>query len=121
MSVDTRHVSRDSLFLFADLAFDGRGETARVKVRNLSSGGMMAEGGPAVSTGERLTIDLRNVGAIQGAVAWVQGNRYGVAFDGEIDPKLVRAPLATNADDGPRYGRVDGSAHGLGDHAVRRV
>lgn len=120
MSVDTRHVSRDSLFLFADLVFEGRGEAARVKVRNLSAGGMMAQGGPPVSTGERLAVDLRNVGSVGGTVAWVQGNRFGVAFDVAIDPKLVRDQIPAASADNRRLGGSSGSAI-YGDSFVRPV
>lgn len=94
-SLETRHVSRDSLFLFAQLTFEGRSDSHRVKVRNLSAGGMMAEvDGFAVSRGDRLVIELRNVGSVSGSVAWAQANRFGVAFESEIDPKIVRAPTA---------------------------
>ncbi|KWV95556.1 MULTISPECIES: PilZ domain-containing protein [unclassified Erythrobacter] len=104
-SVDTRHVARDSLFLFADLTFEGQSESTRVKVRNLSAGGMMAESSEIVaSRGDRLAIDLRNVGIVRGSVAWTQGNRFGVAFESDIDPKVVRAPIGTSPET-PRYAR----------------
>ena len=117
-SVDTRNVARDSLFLFAELALETQGEKARAKVRNLSAGGMMADGGGiAVSRGDRVTVELRNVGAVKGTVAWVQGSRFGVAFDHEIDPKLARAPVGTG-DQPPRHtravlgvGAVDATEH----------
>ena len=102
-SVETRNVARDSLFLFAQLTFEGRAAAERVKVRNLSAGGMMAEtGGAEASQGDRLTIELRNVGAVKGSVAWTQDDRFGVAFDTEIDPKIVRAPVGSTAP-APRY------------------
>lgn len=98
-SVETRNVARDSLFLFAQITFEGRPETHRVKVRNLSAGGMMAEvNGFTASRGDRLTIELRNVGPVKGSVAWAQANRFGVAFEAEIDPKIVRAPAAAAED-----------------------
>ena len=98
-SVETRNVARDSLFLFAQLTFEGRAAAERVKVRNLSAGGMMAEtGGAEVSQGDRLTIELRNVGAVKGSVAWTQDDRFGVAFDTESDPKIVRAPVGTKTE-----------------------
>lgn len=90
-SVDTRNVARESLFLFAEVALEGIGATMRVKVRNLSSGGMMAEAGRPVTSGERLVVTLRNVGEVPGTVAWVEGNRFGIAFEREIDPASVRA------------------------------
>lgn len=90
-SVDTRHISRDSLFLLAQVRLAGMSSEFRVKVRNLSAGGMMAEGDVPVVPGSRVKILLRNIGWIDGGVAWVQDNRFGIAFDNEINPKLVRA------------------------------
>lgn len=104
-SVDTRNVGRDSLFLFAELAFEGQPNSVRVKVRNLSAGGMMAEGALVANCGDRLTVKLRNVGDVRGSVAWVQGNRFGIAFASEIDPLLARAPVGTSLADLPRYAR----------------
>lgn len=88
-SVDTRQGERDSLFLMADLRLDGRDQVHRVKVRNLSAGGMMAEGKVKVMRGMLLTVDLRNIGTVEGAVAWVQDDRFGIAFAEEIDPRLA--------------------------------
>ncbi|WP_336987463.1 PilZ domain-containing protein [Altererythrobacter aquiaggeris] len=96
-AVETRHIPRDSLFLAADVRFDGMPDTYRVKVRNLSPGGMMAEGSVPVSRGAQLLVDLRNVGTVEGSVAWVQDNRFGIAFTDEIDPGLAREPVSGNA------------------------
>ena len=94
-SVETRNVTRDSLLLFAQLTFEGRSEAIRVKVRNLSAGGMMAEeSGVTASRGDRLMIELRNIGIVKGSVAWAQGNRFGVAFENEIDPRSCGPPSA---------------------------
>ena len=95
---DARHINRDSLFLMATVQVEGRRDESRVKIRNLSVGGMMAEGEVKVMRGERLCIDLRNIGWIEGSVAWVQDNRFGIAFATEIDPRAVRgAPVVTTA------------------------
>ena len=107
--VDTRSLSRDSLFLLAELRLDGQSTVERVKVRNLSAGGMMAEGGPTVQAGTRLSIKLRNLDWIEGNVAWVQDNRFGIAFAKEIDPKVPRASVATEGDlNTPRFVRPAG-------------
>jgi len=100
-SVDTRQVNRDSLFLLAQLRVDGQDELLRVKVRNLSAGGMMAEGEARVARGSMVAVELRNLGWVEGSVAWKQDNRFGIAFAEEIDPAVVRAPV-TSAD-GPAY------------------
>ncbi|MFZ1742527.1 MAG: PilZ domain-containing protein [Pontixanthobacter sp.] len=103
--VDTRNISRDSLFLMADVRFDGEGFDHRVKVRNLSSGGMMAEGEAAAVRGKNLSVNLRNIGAVPGIVAWVQEGRFGIAFAKEIDPKLARAPVGNGDLSAPRFTR----------------
>ena len=106
-NVDTRQVNRDSLFLLAQVRVDGRNEVARVKVRNLSAGGMMAEGEAKVMRGTLVAVELRNLGWVEGSVAWKQDNRFGIAFVNEIDPTVVRAPVASQAPDfdAPRYTR----------------
>ena len=92
-NVDTRQVGRDSLFLLAQVRVDGAGDNGRVKVRNLSAGGMMAEGDVKVVRGARIAVELRNLGWVDGTVAWTQDNRFGIAFIDEIDPKVARAPV----------------------------
>lgn len=91
--VETRSVARDSLFLLADVRVEQNAETFRVRVRNLSDGGMMGEGQLRVQRGHRVSVELRNIGAVGGTVAWVQDNRFGVAFDEEIDSQKARRPL----------------------------
>ena len=106
-SVDTRQIPRDSLFLLSTLRLDGEERLNRIKVRNLSAGGMMAEGEVRVRRGTLVHVDLRNIGWVMGSVAWVQDNRFGVAFADEIDPKLVRQPVTGNGDDeAPTYTRT---------------
>lgn len=98
-NVDTRQVNRDSFFLLAQLKVASEAEEHRVKVRNLSAGGMMAEGDVKVSLGQLVSVQLRNIGWVEGSVAWAQGNRFGIAFIEQIDPKQARAPISA-ADDG---------------------
>ena len=106
-NVDTRQVNRDSLFLLAQVKVDGQDAAYRVKVRNLSAGGMMAEGDARVSRGALVQVELRNLGWVDGTVAWKQDNRFGIAFVDEIDPGTVRAPGAPAAEPSefevPRY------------------
>ena len=89
---DNRHITRDSLFILAELKFEGQDAEHRVKVRNLSAGGMMGEAPLKIARGAVVLINLRNAGWIEGTVAWVQDSRFGVAFREEIDPLSVRAP-----------------------------
>ncbi|HEY6814330.1 MAG TPA: PilZ domain-containing protein [Croceibacterium sp.] len=123
-SVDTRQVNRDSLFLLAQLRVDGQQEVARVKVRNLSAGGMMAEGEARVSRGSMVAVELRNIGWVEGSVAWKQDNRFGIAFVDEIDPSVVRGP-ATSTDTGgfeiPHYTRNYQASHQLDPNRLRKI
>ena len=88
-----RQIARDSLFVMAELRLDGVEGEQRVRVRNLSSGGLMAEGTFRVQRGQMVWINIRNVGWVEGSVAWVQDTRFGVAFREEIDPQVVRNPV----------------------------
>lgn len=110
-ALDTRRVSRDSLFLMADLAVEGR-SAVRIKVRNLSDCGMMGEGEIEIASGNRIVVDLRNIGKVSGKVAWARDNRFGLSFDRIIDPKRARAPVGTGFAQSPRYARpaIDPSA-----------
>jgi len=96
--IDTRSDSRDSFFLLANICVDGAREPSRVRVRNLSNGGMMGEGDALVRRGDCVTVELGSVGAIPATIAWVQGRRFGVAFDREIDAERARRPVATASD-----------------------
>jgi hypothetical protein len=92
-----RQIARDSLFVMADLRLLGTEEAHRIKVRNLSAGGMMGEGSVRVTRGTPVQVSIRNIGWVDGAVAWVQEDRFGVAFNDEIDPKVARAPVAVGS------------------------
>ena len=87
-SQDRVQISPDR-FLMAELAVAGRDGVHQIRVRNLSSGGMMGEGDVAVDRGSQLAVDMPNIGSVSGTVAWVQDDRFGVAFDEEIDPGQV--------------------------------
>lgn len=101
---ELRHITRDSLFVMADLRVDGLEGEHRIRVRNLSSGGMMAEGTFIVQRGQVVWINVRNIGWVEGAVAWVQDSRFGIAFREEIDPRVVREPIVAG-EGTPRFVR----------------
>ena len=92
MDAENRQIARDSLFVLVELRLDGQDLDHRVKMRNLSGGGMMAEGSLRVTRGLGVWVNLRNIGWIEGTVAWVQESRFGIAFRNEIDPSFARAP-----------------------------
>jgi len=88
---DQRNLPRESLFVLANLRLNGDDTLHRVKVRNLSPGGLMAQSPLRIARGTALALELRQIGWVSGVVAWVQETRFGVAFDAPIDPKLIRA------------------------------
>lgn len=113
-----RQIARDSLFVMADLQIDGIEGEHRIRVRNLSSGGLMAEVPLKVQRGQLAWVNLRNIGWVEGSVAWVQDNRFGIAFGEEIDPRLARAPVAAGATT-PRHVRPP--LAGLDPTALRKI
>jgi len=106
--METRSLSRDSLFLLATVRIEQKPDLHRVRVRNLSDGGMMAEGNKVpVQRGHRVCVELRNVGEVMGSVAWVQDNRFGISFEVEVDSQRARRPL--NGEPDPALGMVERS------------
>lgn len=98
--------ARDSLFLLADLMIEENGEQHKVKVRNLSAGGMMVESDLDVAQGQSIVVNLRNIGPVRGEIAWARSGRFGVAFNRPVNPKLARKPVGTSVDETPRYLRT---------------
>lgn len=84
-----RGQNRDSLFVKAVLRFPVTGDEREVRVRNISSGGLMAEAPLRTPRGDPLEVHLRNIGWVSGKVAWVAESRFGIAFDYPIDPKMM--------------------------------
>ena len=89
-----RGETRDSMFLHAHVRPAAGGSSIQVRVRNLSSGGMMAEPDVHVAQGGRVVVELRGIGEIEATVAWTMVGRAGLAFDQEIDPRLARKTVA---------------------------
>ena len=88
--------ARDSLLLSAQLRIGGEPEVT-VRVRNLSSGGLMAEYAQPVVSGTPVEVDVRGIGRIGGRIAWAAEGRIGIAFDREIDPMSARKPVAARS------------------------
>jgi hypothetical protein len=96
-----RRDERDSLFLLAKLAPEGHtGLSGVVRVRNVSSGGLMADAPEDYPPGTRVQITLEGIGLVLGAVAWAEAGRVGIAFDHPIDKTRARKAVAKKDDDG---------------------
>jgi hypothetical protein len=92
-----RGKNRNSLLVKAVLRFPNTKEEGEVRVRNISSGGLMAEAPLRAPRGEPVEIKLRNIGWVSGKVAWVAESRFGIAFDYPIDPKRQNRALSFRA------------------------
>lgn len=88
-----RSGSRDSLLLTAQFRVTGSDQVQQVRVRNLSSGGLMAEFAGPIMPDTSVEIEVRGVGWVSGRIAWATDGRVGVAFSTEIDPLLARKPV----------------------------
>ena len=101
--ISTRTNQRDSLFLLTSLcAPDGHFRT-KVRVRNLSATGLMADCPIPIAKGEAVLLDLRGIGPVAGSVIWVQGERLGVLFDQAVDPQHAREPVRRSGNPMPDY------------------
>ena len=91
-----RSGARDSLLLSAQLRV-GEDPEVTVRVRNLSSGGLMAEYAQPVVQGMPVEVDVRGIGWVSGRIAWATEGRIGIAFDREIDPMAARKPVSVRS------------------------
>lgn len=90
-----RRDQRDSLFVMARIKpEDHGGEGTAVRVRNVSSGGLMADAPDDYRPGMRVKVSLEGMEDMGGSVAWAEAGRIGVAFDHPIDKNRARKPKA---------------------------
>lgn len=86
---------RDSLLLMGTIkaAGDYARQTQPIRVRNLSSTGLMADSEVDYDLGASVEVGLRGIGTIAGEVVWVRGGRMGITFGETIDPRRARQPV----------------------------
>jgi hypothetical protein len=97
--------ARDSMMLMTVIsAPDGR-DIGKVRVRNLSSTGLMADCVQPLKAGDHVSLNLRGIGRVTGTVKWKRSDRIGVSFDSSIDPQQARKPAAATdpSDSIPAY------------------
>lgn len=103
--VSTREAKRDSLFLLTALCLPDGQEMCKLRVRNLSAKGLMADCPAAVEKGQHVTLDLRGIGRVEGRIVWTKGERAGIAFDRPINPAKARMPVSRTTHAFPDYMR----------------
>lgn len=72
-----------------------------IRIRNLSSGGLMASCPENIERGERVTVTIREIGDVAGSVVWAGDDGIGIAFDNVIDPQRAFQPAKPAAT--PRF------------------
>jgi hypothetical protein len=91
-----RGAARDSLFLLTVISSPEGVDLGKARIRNLSASGLMADSERPFRVGERIRVELRGLGKVDGAIAWTKGERIGIAFDQRIDPQQARKPVSQN-------------------------
>lgn len=84
---------RDSLIVVSWLRVEGK--TYPVVVRNISSLGLKAVGDAPIGKGSLVEVDVKNLGWVQGKVAWIKGKEFGVRLRTQIQPEALRRHIST--------------------------
>jgi PilZ domain len=103
-AVNPQERRRESIFLGAQIVFEGAASAVSVRVRNISTGGMMIDSGAKHAKGKMISATIKGIGEVCGHVAWATDTRIGIAFDAPIDPKLARQQI-TNETPPPGYNK----------------
>ncbi|TCP35046.1 PilZ domain-containing protein [Sphingomonas sp. BK235] len=80
---------RDEVAMFARLRLAGHADGFDVSVRNVSTGGLMAELPHPLVPDSAVEIELAGLGWVAGRIAWQIEGRAGIAFDEMIDPSAI--------------------------------
>ncbi len=89
-----RAQARDSMMMSATIRRAGSDAPALpMRVRNISSGGLMGEVDLVLAAGESVELSLKTVGQIQGTVAWADDGRIGIAFAVPVDRLRARRSI----------------------------
>lgn len=92
---------RDSMLLMGAIkaAGDYARDTQPIRIRNLSSTGLMADSQLAYERGAFVEVELRGIGIVAGEIVWVRDGRMGITFAETIDPKRARKPIVAKKDE----------------------
>lgn len=89
-ATDQRTSPRDRILLLARLRVEGEAEIYAVRIRDLSAGGMRAQFSGRSLDQSKVAIEIRNLGWVEGRVAWQGADMIGVRFAEPIDPEKAR-------------------------------
>lgn len=83
----------------------GTGAAEDVLIRNLSTTGMLLEAGTKLPVGQKITLDLPQIGHASAEVVWASEDLFGCAFDQPLSAAAVSAALLRSD---PRSGLDEG-------------
>jgi hypothetical protein len=82
---------RASRLLACDMQLQD-GAVIKVRVRNISSGGLGGRSDVPIDAWQPVEVLLPGIGAVAGKVAWVRQGQFGIQFDRPIDPAKALVP-----------------------------
>ena len=85
-----RESARHRVLLVREIQTEGMAEPVRIRVRDISARGMMAEASVRMQEGERLILHLADGGQVAGAVLWVRGLSFGIIFESDLPLDQLR-------------------------------
>lgn len=80
---------RYSVLLAGSIRKAHAGNSMPIKVRNISSCGLMCECAYPPRIDDLVEIELPRLGHVTGHIRWAAKGKLGIAFDGPIDPTLA--------------------------------
>ena len=80
---------RYSVLLSGSIRKANAGNRMPIKIRNISSSGLMCECAYPPRIDDVVEIELPRLGHVSGHIRWGAKGRLGIAFDGPIDPTLA--------------------------------
>jgi len=80
---------RQRLMRRANAAING--QTAEIRLRNISAMGALVESQESVTPGQTITIDIVGVGPVVGTVRWAQAGKFGLQFAEQFDMARLAA------------------------------
>ncbi len=87
---------RSRVMLLANLRLAAFGNPARIRVRDISKGGLKGSGIGLLPAGSQATVELPNIGLVRSKVVWSNQDDFGLEFDHLIDVHTVKTKITGN-------------------------
>lgn len=91
-----RTSARHHVMLIREIQTEAMEAPVRIRVRDISLRGMMAEASVRMQEGERLVLRLGDGTLVAGAVQWVRGLSFGIIFESDLPLDQLRGRPAAD-------------------------